>query len=722
MPTLPFTVDSALLRELGERLVGRAHIAVGELIKNAYDADANGVTVRFGDDRLEVVDNGHGMTFDEFKDFWMRIGSPHKQKQQVSRTFGRPLTGSKGVGRLAVQFLARKLELRTVSSEDSTSELIATVDWDEAVNTGTLTEARAQWKKRRRTATFPDDADHGTTIILTGLSHTWDVGRIVHLAKEVWMLQPPFGSKPRRGSRRTREAFAVTVESDDEEAVKSFQTYMKAIFAIWHARLVGTLTTKKVGSTRVGEVKLAVQFEGDEPSVETYTIEDCELDKLHFEMRVFHLMYKQPYGISVGDARDYLNKHGGVHVYDAGFRLPYYGVETDWLGIEIDHSHRLSRSRLLPEEMQIPDLMNNLPTNTRLYGVVRIDTSHDRHARSVPAGDADDVLKIAVTRDRLLDNRAYGQLRNAVRWALDYYALQETKRKLREAEKRKPVEPAHRQMLRVEQLLDEVKPQLPGRVFHRLDNAVRDAAKASVAERKYGREQAGLLGALATAGMAALALQHEMNRQMQALREIVARLRTKPSAKDNAEIASQMENWLERVEATRRLFAPLLDEENREASRRLRVRPLIEDVWQQLGPLTRGVRFDATRVDRNWRLPIASYAEWSALVQNVFSNAINATLESTERRIVAQTTERRGRRTLLVEDTGVGVNLDDAERLFEPFERKMSVSPDRRSLGLGGSGLGLTIVRMIAEATNCRASFVQPTDGFSTAFCLSWKE
>src|SRR6266480_1869671 len=94
---ISFTVDAALLRELGERLVGRPHIALAELIKNAYDADATQTVIRFEDDRIEVIDNGHGMTRDDFRDFWMRIGSPHKETQTVSKKLKRPLTGSKGV-------------------------------------------------------------------------------------------------------------------------------------------------------------------------------------------------------------------------------------------------------------------------------------------------------------------------------------------------------------------------------------------------------------------------------------------------------------------------------------------------------------------------------------------------------------------------------------------------------------------------------------------------
>src|SRR5437762_9791335 len=82
---IPFSVDSALLRELGERLVGKPHIALAELIKNSYDADATKVLIRFESDSIQVIDNGHGMTFDEFHDYWMRIGSAHKQQNPVSR-------------------------------------------------------------------------------------------------------------------------------------------------------------------------------------------------------------------------------------------------------------------------------------------------------------------------------------------------------------------------------------------------------------------------------------------------------------------------------------------------------------------------------------------------------------------------------------------------------------------------------------------------------------
>jgi HSP90 family molecular chaperone len=134
---LTFKVDAALLRELGERLVGKPHVALAELIKNAYDADASLVELTIRPDQIVVADNGHGMDLTAFRDYWMRIGSPHKEKQRTSPG-GRSLTGQKGIGRLAVQFLGRKLDLVTKTAKGRTA-LLTGVDWDDAVKHDELT-------------------------------------------------------------------------------------------------------------------------------------------------------------------------------------------------------------------------------------------------------------------------------------------------------------------------------------------------------------------------------------------------------------------------------------------------------------------------------------------------------------------------------------------------------------------------------------------------------
>src|SRR3954467_4959571 len=84
--TVSFSVESRILRELGERLVKQPEVALVELIKNAYDADARLCKVTYTPPvEITVVDDGHGMTLSEFKNGWMRIGTSSKAKEGQSR-------------------------------------------------------------------------------------------------------------------------------------------------------------------------------------------------------------------------------------------------------------------------------------------------------------------------------------------------------------------------------------------------------------------------------------------------------------------------------------------------------------------------------------------------------------------------------------------------------------------------------------------------------------
>jgi len=115
---LKFSVDSALLRELGEKLVETVHIALIELVKNCYDADATEVEISFSTDNngrttIRIVDNGTGMSFAAIQNYWMRIATTNKEDRDVSSVFGRPLTGAKGIGRFSCRRLGEKLMLIT---------------------------------------------------------------------------------------------------------------------------------------------------------------------------------------------------------------------------------------------------------------------------------------------------------------------------------------------------------------------------------------------------------------------------------------------------------------------------------------------------------------------------------------------------------------------------------------------------------------------------------
>ena len=84
MASATFTVDTHLFRELGELLVGRDSTALVELIKNAYDADANKVLINGAnlDDpvlgNITIRDSGIGMTREQFERGFLRVASRMK--------------------------------------------------------------------------------------------------------------------------------------------------------------------------------------------------------------------------------------------------------------------------------------------------------------------------------------------------------------------------------------------------------------------------------------------------------------------------------------------------------------------------------------------------------------------------------------------------------------------------------------------------------------------
>jgi hypothetical protein len=317
--TIPFSVASELLRELGERLVGRPAIALAELIKNAYDADATVVQVELDESSLNISDDGYGMTPQEFQGYWMRIGSQHKRGQEVSRFFKRPLTGSKGVGRLAAQFLAHQVIVITKASDNPA--LCASVDWDRAVAAGELTKASALVREATgEEASFPSGSEHGTTISLHGLKQEWNDDEVRTVARDLWMLQPPAEAD------RDRMRFEVVFRSQKPGLERDFQSQMRAILNIWHARVTGKLLQRadEAGNPR-SSLQVLVEFRDGSKYSETFSQLESHVGTLGYDIRIYDFVGKQKYGIPVATAREYVERFGNVSVYDAGFRMPFYG-------------------------------------------------------------------------------------------------------------------------------------------------------------------------------------------------------------------------------------------------------------------------------------------------------------------------------------------------------------------------------------------------------------
>ena len=731
-----FTVDSELLRELGERLVGRQYIALAELVKNSYDADASKVEVRIKDDCIEVSDNGHGMTFEDFSERWMRVGSTHKTKEVTSPELHRPLTGSKGIGRLAVQFLASELELTSVPNkarvaEDlSPNELFAMVDWDSAVQAGELTQATADYDlSESSTSVYPGRKPHGTTVTLRGLKHKWTPGEFEDLAREVWFLQPPFRSLTRAPNGEA-DGFEVDLLASDRQAVSVFDTQMSRILDIYSSRLVGRLLPEDDSPKR--KVRLSLELEGQRTPTYEYEVPihndaPCLIDSLDFEIRIFTLQNRQPYGISVQQARDYMSKWGGVHIYDAGFRIPYAGADSDWLRLEFDHAHRLTQSKLLPDELHVRLGLNFLPTNSRVLGVVRIDTTHEARVAILDDLPSNRHLQIQVSRDRLVTNGAFQQLRDTVRFALDYYATRLAALRLDERAASRGVETPGSLVESVWDVLEQHEREIPEPVASQLRTELGKTIESIRDQSEWTRSQSALLGAMATVGATAIAFDHQFNQQLGVLEHHVATLekaiKANPDLNESVGSVSRLiKRWIKDARDTRRIFSPIADERNRTAVARFEARPLVRAMVDNIRPLLRGVKVDMSAVERGLLMPKTSYPVWMAIFHNVFMNSTNAMLDVDRKQISVSSFKSGRRRGIRIQDTGVGVDLDKAEGLFEPLERGLEISAERRSLGYGGTGLGLAIIRMLATDLNADVRFVKPTAYFSTCFEMAWRE
>src|SRR2546422_11603669 len=81
--SVPFSPRARLLKLIGAELISDDVVAVTELVKNAYDADATRVTITFGDvttpgGEIVITDDGTGMALDTVLGVWMEPGATSK--------------------------------------------------------------------------------------------------------------------------------------------------------------------------------------------------------------------------------------------------------------------------------------------------------------------------------------------------------------------------------------------------------------------------------------------------------------------------------------------------------------------------------------------------------------------------------------------------------------------------------------------------------------------
>jgi signal transduction histidine kinase len=139
---LHFKTNVQLKSIIGKDLINDDNIAILELVKNSFDADAKQVKVKYfnlknSDDkevehfssntsRLIIQDDGIGMDINVIRDKWLNIAFSQKKSNKTQHN--RRMAGAKGVGRFSCDRLGEYLNLYAKTSKDSNYYKLS-IDW-----------------------------------------------------------------------------------------------------------------------------------------------------------------------------------------------------------------------------------------------------------------------------------------------------------------------------------------------------------------------------------------------------------------------------------------------------------------------------------------------------------------------------------------------------------------------------------------------------------------
>lgn len=350
----PFRPRARVLQLLGDELIGNARLAVFELVKNAYDADANEVIVRLDLDRgrgsmITVTDDGEGMPLDVIRSVWLVPGDDYRQKQremlQRTRRHQRLPLGEKGLGRFAVHKLGNFIRLvtRAVNSD----EYVVQIDWNELIAKPYLDEAPVRINIRQPEV-FKGSST-GTQIQIQQLRGAkWSRGEVRRLHNQITSICSPF-QEP-RGFRAVlevpgRERWVADLPDVSEilnRAIWRFAFRLENGTFDWSYefrqvpgfKLDGRVV-KKSGDrlklpSRSGNDRMEKQVVADEVTTQGIGPITGEFYIYDRDKEVLRRLTNSR--LLAG----YLDETGGVRVYRDGMRVYNYGEQgDDWLGLDL---------------------------------------------------------------------------------------------------------------------------------------------------------------------------------------------------------------------------------------------------------------------------------------------------------------------------------------------------------------------------------------------------
>ncbi len=676
------------MRTLGDELISSEIVAVIELVKNAYDADATRVLVRFrqplepGEGGIDILDDGHGMTLDTIKGAWLEPATSFRRRSPHSEGLARNVLGEKGIGRFAVSRLTDDLELVSRRPGEPVETRVL-FDWrlfdrDEAY----LDEIQIAWEQAAPVDIAPggiaeqlwpdlepparERLERGTLLRMDALRSRWGPDQLRALRTGLSRLVSPFLFEEQR---ERPDGFSIRLEAplglEELSGVVEPPDALRSPHYTLNAQVdeVGkyTATMRLKGQDGSIEREGEVSINGRLPTSGPFDIELRVWDRDTDSMRALAELS----GVDLRTVRSDLDEAAGVNVYRDGFRvLPYGEPGNDWL-------------RLDSQRVQNPTLRLS---NNQVVGYLLIsrETNPD--------------LRDQTNREGLIRNQALDDLSRQVREIIG-----------RLEQERYLIRPR------------EESPQKPGGLFAGLDlAAVRSYARENYAS---DRRLAGLLGEA----------QQNLDQAVERAQEVVSRYRRlatlgelidtvlhngrAPLAKIRGEADLALRDITrgglsqdQLVASLRKRIELIRNQENVLATVFRRIEPFggrrrgrpreirLEDVIADSFGVLEG---ELERIGARVELPSSrtmvtlDEAELQEVFVNLLTNSIHwlQRVDADDRRIKVEVSRDDEALRVLFSDSGPGVRDDVRDRIYEPYF----------STKEGGVGLGLSIAGEIVK-------------------------
>ncbi|MFC1564252.1 ATP-binding protein [candidate division KSB1 bacterium] len=409
--TLSFRTRARVINQLGEQLIKNESIALLELIKNSYDADASMCDVQIINpssiEKGEIIiwDNGEGMDYDTLSKVWMEIGTSYKEDLRKdsskgrSPKFKRHRLGEKGIGRLGVHRLGKEIEITTKS--EKSQELILRLDWNDIERSVYIEDLPA---KILRGDSNEFDEETGTKIRIRNLRVPWTRKMARDCARSIMSLNSPFES-----DESFRTSFRVlgtnwlegllTFSEIEQYKLFSFDILMSGNeieeftyeFIPWDT--MKKLSCRKLTDNDKEINALLKMVRKDSTEYRNIDLDLFEIGDVRFKGIIFD-RDTRTFDLGVQDRtglKKYLNENGGIRVFRDNMRVLDYGdAGNDWLDLG---GRRIN--------MPTKRISNNI-----ILGAVYLDREHS-------AG-----LIEKANREGFVENNAYWELFYAIRFAI----------------------------------------------------------------------------------------------------------------------------------------------------------------------------------------------------------------------------------------------------------------------------------------------------------------